>query len=235
MVSVAVRVAPTDPPHWVAALGLAASLALVASPFLDWLVIEPAQAERLGSAIRREAEAEGPGGRAAAWEQIGARLVERHALTGLDFVSWSRAARERIAQRDEEAAVKGAHGSVSRFWSALATTILGVGGAALLLVGYLAFHRLARYRIPLRILSGVAGGVALLLAAALDWFCGAMVGAVTCGNGQTALLVGGAGLLGAVVASFTLRSVLGVLTGIAVTLGAIAALLWAWVVHGPFA
>jgi hypothetical protein len=233
VLSIAVRVPRKDPPHWVAALGLAAALLLGTAPFLDWLDIDPAQAKRLGEALRAKAQAEGPEGRAAAWEEIGGRLAERRALTGLDLVTWSRAARERIALRSETAADKDVHAEVARGWSALAATILGGGAAALLLVGYLAFHRLARYRIPMRILAGLVGGVALVLAAGLDWFCGAMEGAVRCGDGQLALLLGGAGLLGSVVASLTLRSVLGVLTGIAVTLGALTALVWAWVVHGP--
>jgi hypothetical protein len=230
--SVATRVARRDPPRWVAGLGLAAALTLVASPFLDWLEVAPFKAARLGGAFQEQVKAEGPGTRATAWAQIGARLVEREALTGLDLVAWSRAARERIAVRDAQAGDPDAHAEVARGWTALAVAILGSAGAALVLTTYLAFHRLARYRIPMRILAGVAGLVALVLAAGLDWLCRPILDSVRCGPGQMALLLGGAGLLGSVVASLTLRSVLGVLVGIAVTAGALGALAALWVAHG---
>ena len=62
-----------DPPRWVAALGLLAALALVASPFLDWLLVEEAQAVRHGRAIETQARAEGRPGDEGGWADWGLR------------------------------------------------------------------------------------------------------------------------------------------------------------------
>lgn len=219
-----------DPPRWVAALALLAALVLVVSPFLDWIEIAPAEAVRHGEALRAAARAEGGGARGATWEELGSRVAGRHALSGLDLVAWSRAARGRLEDPAAESA--GDAGPLLRGWRALSALLLGMAGAALLVAVYLGVHRLRRFRSPLLVLAGTTGVVALAFAGGVDWLCRPVAEALHAGPGQRALLAGGAGLLGALVASLTARSALRVLGGTAVTVGGLVGLTWLWVAYG---
>jgi hypothetical protein len=225
-----------DPPRWVAALALVGGLAVAVAPFADWVEVTPAEAVRHGKALREAADGAGPPSdpRLAAWAGLGARLAERHALSGVDVVRWSGAARAQIAEADRVGGEPSeGNAQRARGWSALAVAIVSSAAAGALLAVYLARHRLRRFRNPMRVLAGTTGMVAFALAVGLDWITRPTDGAAVPGVAQGALLGGGAGLVGAMAASLTLRSALPVLAGTALTVSALAAVAWMWVVHGP--
>ena len=222
-----------DPPAWVGGLALFAALAVFVSPFLDWLVLAPEQAERHGEALQAAARAEAPGPRSDSWAELGARLAGRHAITGLDLVAWSRAARERIQSTSADAADRTSTSAVLvRGWWSLSLLLLGMAGGALLLAVYLLMHRLVRFRSPLLVLSATVGAVALTFAGGVDWLCRPVAQAVRPGLGHAALLGGGIGLLASMIAGLRAHTVLRVLGGTVVTLLGLAGLVWMWVVHG---
>jgi hypothetical protein len=221
-----------DPPRWVAALALVGALAVTVTPVADWLEVAPGEAARHGEALREaaRAEAKGPDARLDAWADLGKRLAERNALSGLDLVRWSAAARAQLAEADRRAGAESpVNTRTARAWQVLAVAIVAVAAAGALLAFYLAASRLRRFRTPMRVLAGTSGTLALALAAGLDWFCRPAAGALFPGVAQGALLAGGAGLVGALVASLTWRSVLPVLLATAATIAALAAVAALWV------
>lgn len=229
------RGARLDPPRWVAALGLVGALALAVTPFADWVVVDPAQATRHGDALREAARnpSSVPDARLQAWADLGDRLANRHALNGLDLLHWSGAARAQIAQAADAAGEESAGlARRTRGWWVLSGAILVVAGSGALLAVYLAGHVLRRFRMPLQVLAGVAGVLALGLATGLDWIC-RPTAALTPGVAQLALLAGGAGLLGAMVSALSFRSLLPVLGGTVAVLAALLAVAWVWVDAGP--
>jgi hypothetical protein len=227
--------ADRDPPRWVAALTLVGALGAAVAPLADWLEVAPDAAVRTGDAVREAARAAGEPGdeRLRAWSDLGTRLSERHALSGLELVRWSSAARAQLAEATRAAGEESPGvARRGRAWLLVAVAIVGTAAAGVLLAAYLARHRLRRFRLPLRVLAGTAGVAALALAAGLDWFCRPTGGVLAPGVAQGALVVGGAGLLGGVVASLTWRSALPVLAWTVATIAAIASIARVWVEVG---
>jgi hypothetical protein len=232
------RGAPRDPPRWVAALGLVGALALAVTPFADWVGVDPAEAARHGAALREAARppagaSAAPDARLEAWSDLGERLGSRHALTGLDLLLWSGAARAQIEKAAADAGGQSAgRARLARVWWVLSAAIVLVAGAGGLLALYLAGHALRRFRAPLQVLAGTAGVLALGLAAGLEWVCRPTT-ALEPGVAQSAFLVGGAALLGAMVSALTLRSFVTVVGGTVAVLAALVTVAWVWVDAGP--
>lgn len=220
--------------RWASTLGALGALLLVAAPLLPWLTIEPSEAERFGRALAEAAAQEPAGAGTEGFAALGRRLAERHELTGLDLVEWSRGARARLeAERSASAATPEARARLVRGWTVVAVVILSLGGLSLLLAVYLLWHRLARFRPPVQVLAGALAGPALALAVGLTWVLRSFGETASVGSGQTALLAGGAALLVALVGTVRVIHLLGVLLATALTLLALGALTWAYVAGGP--
>lgn len=224
----------TDPERWVAVLGFLSALALSVSPFLPWVLVERAQAERVGAAVAEQARAEPAEPGSDAFLELGERVAERGELTGLDLAQWSRAARARQAERIAATGAEGGTASrIRRGFLLLSGTVLGVAAAGAVVAGYLLAHRFARWRAPTLVLAGLAGLTAVTLAAALAWVARSVQPALSTGSGRTALVAGGVGLLATVLGSLTWENLLRVLGGLLLAALALGGLLVALVVGGP--
>lgn len=209
--------------------GLLSALALLATPFLPWIVVEPGAAARVGQAMIERARAERQRAGSDAFERLGQRLVERGSLTGLDVVQWSRGARERLASSDPlTAQPSSSEGAVRRQWTLLVVLLAGLTAGALVVVCYLAAHALARWRSSTLILAGLVGLAALGAAAALTWVERSGEGVVTAGSARWALTAGALGLLSAVLGSLTWHNVARVVGGLLLTALSLAGLAWAY-------
>lgn len=219
--------------RWASTLGALGALLLLVAPFLPWLTIEPSEAERFGLALAEAAAKEPAGAGSEGFAALGRSLAERHELTGLDLVQWSREARARLsAERSASAAAPDERARLLRGWTVVALVVLGMGGLALLLAAYLLWHRLARFRPPVQVLAGALAGVSLALAGGLTWLLRSFGATASVGSGHTALLVGGAASLVALVGTVRVIHLLGVLLVTALTLLALGALAWAYVAGG---
>jgi hypothetical protein len=215
--------------RWASVIGALAALVLVVAPFLPWVAVEKGEAERLGRALVDAARADAGSPGALGFRELGHKLERDHVLTGLDLVQWSREARSRLADpRSEAAADERTRARITRGWNVVPWVVLGHAGLALLLACYILWHRFARFRPSLQVLAGTVAGMALLLAGSLSWLWRPLEGLVSPGPGHLALLVGGAGLLVALVGTVRVIHLLGVLLATLLTLVALIALGWAY-------
>lgn len=213
--------------RWASVIGALAALVVVAAPFLEWMHLRPAEADRFGRALAEAARAEPPGAGSAGFHALGRKLERVHALTGLDLVQWSREARSRLTDpRSADAADERTRERLVRIWTVVALTVLGLAGLALLLACYILWHRFARFRPSLQVVAGVTAGLSLGLAGGLSFLWRPFQGLITPGLGHLALLVGGAGLLVALVGTVRVMHLLGVLLATGLTLAALITLAW---------
>jgi hypothetical protein len=215
--------------RWASVIGALAALVVVAAPFLEWMHVRPAEADRFGRALAEAARAEPPGAGSAGFHALGRKLERAHALTGLDLVQWSREARARLGDpRSADASDERTRERIVRIWTVVAAIVLGLTGLAALLACYILWHRFARFRPSLQVVAGVTAGLALGVAGALSFLWRPFQGLITPGPGHLALLVGGAGLLVALVGTVRVMHLLGVLLATGLTLAALIALAWVY-------
>lgn len=219
-----------DGPRWAALLAVIGGGLVAAAPFLPWVRIEAGEAERFGRELAVAARAEAQGGATPGLADLGDRLAERHVLTGMDLVQWSRQARERLADvnRTGAAASPRERERLARFWLMVPVLVLGLAATGAVLAATLLAHLLKRYRTPLQVLTGVVSVLAGALAGGWAWLLRPLSNVATLEGGHGALLWGGALTLAAVVGALRWASVAMMLFTLLVTLLALAALGWVW-------
>lgn len=216
--------------RWGSVLGCVSALLLLAAPFLPWVRVEPAEAEAFGRAVVQAAADEGPGAGNEGFAQLGGRLAREHQLTGLDLVQWSREARARLADARSEAAGTARERALrSRAWDLLAGLVLGMGAGALLLACYLLWHRFARWRPPLQVLGGLLSMAGLGCAMGVIFAWRLFDTLLKPGPGHALLMVGGVGMLAALVGTVRVLHLPLVFLGLLVSAAALGFLGWVYV------
>lgn len=215
--------------RWGAVVGCVAALLVVAAPFLPWVRVRAADAQAFGRAVVEAVAEEGPGAGNEGFRQLGERLAGAHELTGLDLVQWARQARARLSDARSEAAGSPRERELrARTWTLVVALVLGMGASALLLACYLLWHRFARFRPPLQVLAGLVSMAALGCAMGGIFAWRLFDDLLQPGPGHLLLVLGGLGLLVALIGTVRVLHLPLVFLGLLASAAALALLGWVY-------
>lgn len=217
-----------EPPRLLVLVALLAALLLAATPFLGWIGVTEGASQRVGTAVKEAARGARSVPGTELLDDLADRLEQRHELTGLDLLQWSRGARARLRAQAPGDVLGPSTERIVRSWRLADVLVLGLSLLGALLALYLGAHALGRWRPSMRVLAAVGGTVALLTAGGLEGLVSLAPATLSRGPGHAALLGSGLALLGATAGSLSARTALRVLLGTLLVLLGLAGVAWAW-------